>query len=29
MLKSNTIRLYCWNEIKMIYKAKENYGDLS
>ena len=28
MLKSNTIRLFWWNEIKMMHKAKENYGDM-
>jgi hypothetical protein len=28
MLKSNAIRLFWWNEVKMMHKQHENYGDL-
>jgi DNA-binding transcriptional LysR family regulator len=28
MLKSNAIRLFWWNEVKMMHKKHENYGDL-
>lgn len=28
MFYKNTIRLFWWNEIKLMHKSKENYGDL-
>lgn len=28
IFKKNTLRLFWWNEIKMMHKKKENYGDM-